>query len=211
MLQMAIYKRNQIEDAIARLGGGPSAKPRTELLTRIKRLLDTDRALEVLPQPELSKHAFFSGRSPGKGTEVQFSGYEAFALLIGLQLLNHSWPQKFVVELMRRLRPELERVHRKILRLNPADVLENQGALRARPGDLPLAMGSSRVFLLIWSDQGTVENPAPSAEIFEDYRAAFKRSLEKPGRSSTWIELTRPAHLLAEQLSKTVPRRRGRS
>ncbi len=71
MLQSKVYKRNQLEEAIARLGGDPSAEPSTELLTRIKRLLDTDRALELSPssdRAEAAGYAFFSGRSPGKGT-----------------------------------------------------------------------------------------------------------------------------------------------
>jgi hypothetical protein len=212
---MSSFKRGQIEDAIARLSGDRAEEPSSELLTRIKRLLDTDRALEVLPRsqrPELANYAFFSGRSPGKGTEVQFSGYEAFALLIGLQMLDHNWPQKFVVETLRQLRPELERKHREILRLDPAQVLDqDESRLAARPGDLPLAAGPSRAFLLIWSDQRTAENPASAVEIFDDYRAALKRTLEKAGRSSTWIELTRPAHSLSEQLSRTAPRKRGRS
>jgi hypothetical protein len=211
---MPSFKRGQIEDAIARLSGDPSERPSSELLTRIKRLLDTDRALEVLPKPqksELAIYAFFRGRSPGKGTEVQFSAYEAFALLIGLQMLDHNWPQKFVVETLRRLRPELEKQHRKIL-LSPTKPRDqDQRGLGARAGDLALAAGPSPVFLLIWSNQRTAENPAPTAEIFHDIRAAFKRTLEKTGRSSTWIELTRSAHLLSEQLSRTTPRKRGRS
>jgi hypothetical protein len=118
---MGAYKRNQIEDAIAQSTGDQSAKPSTELLTRVKRLLNTDRALEVWstsPRSERANYAFFSARSPGKGAEVPFSGYEAFAVMIGLQMLNHKWPQKFVVETLRRLRPELEQQHRKILRLS---------------------------------------------------------------------------------------------
>jgi hypothetical protein len=212
---MTEYKRNQLEDAIARLSGDLAAQPSSELLTRIKRLLNTDRALAVLPKSprsERANYAFFSGRSPGKGTEVPFSDYEAFAVLIGLQMLNHNWPQKFVVETLRRLRPKLEKPHREILRRGPAQLRdEDQSGLGARPGDLALAAVPSPVFLLIWSDQRTAENPAPSAEIFFDDRAAFTRTLERAGRSSTWIELTRPAHLLSEQLSRTAPRKRGRS
>jgi hypothetical protein len=212
---MGVYKRNQLEDALARLSGDASAEPSSELLTRIKRLLDTDRALEVLPKSqrsELTSYAFFSGRSPGKGTEVPFSEYEAFALMIGLQMLNHNWPQKFVVETLRSLRPKLEKQHRIILERDPAKQRDDDPSeLGVRPGDLALAAVPSPVFLLIWSDQKTAENPAPSTEIFCDYRAALQRTLDKAGRSSTWIELTRSAHLLSEQLSRTAPRKRGRS
>jgi hypothetical protein len=208
-----LYKRNQIEDAIARLVGDASAQASTSLRTRMKRLFDTDRAYEVRPQsdkPESANYAFFSDSAPGKGSEVQFSQYEAYAVLVGLQMLNHNWPQKFVVESLRRLRRKLEQQHRRILRMDPTKLFDqDQIRLRARPGD-PALVTASPVFLLIWSDQRTEADPAPHAEIL-NAEAAFARCLEKPGRSSTWLELTKSAHALAEQLSKSVPRRRGRS
>ncbi|WP_439366577.1 hypothetical protein ACNJYD_13000 [Bradyrhizobium sp. DASA03005] len=211
---MKAYKRNQIEDAIAAGLGANDDKSRANVVTRLKRLLDTDRALDVRPQsdlPELANYAFVSGDAPGKGGEVQFSEYASFALLIGLHMLNHRWPQSFVVESLRRIRPALQRQHKKIMRLDPANLFDpDQIRLQAKPGSPALATRSP-VFLLIWSDQRTAEDPAPAVEIFEDYSAAFKRGIEKPGRSTTWIELTRSAHLLSEQLAKTRPRKRGRS
>ena len=208
------YKRNQLEDAILRLNDSESGKARTDLLTRMKRLLDMDRALDVRSKaddPELANYAFFSSGAPGKGGEVQFSEYEGFALMIGLQMLNHKWPQKFVVGALRRFRAQLEQQHRKILRLDPTKLFDaDQIRLSARPGT-PVLATASPVFLLIWSDQRTSADPAPCAAIFDDPQAAFQRMLEKPGRSSTWLELTKPAHLLSEQLSRSLPRKRGRS
>ncbi|UQR65446.1 hypothetical protein LRP30_09465 [Bradyrhizobium sp. C-145] len=208
------YKRNQVEDAIVAGLGANDAKSAANLVTRLKRLLDTDRALDVRPQSnraELANYAFVSGDAPGKGGQIQFSEYESFALLIGLQMLNHRWPQKFVVESLRRIRPALERQHKKIMKLDRAKLFDpDQIRLQAKPGSPALAT-TSPVFLLIWSDQRTAEDPAPTVEIFEDYSAAFKRGLEKPGRSTTWLELTRSAHALSEQLAKTRPRKRGRS
>jgi hypothetical protein len=210
---MISYKRNQIEDAIARLGGG-GTQSSADTVTRIKRLLDTDRALGRRPKSdkaELANYAFSSSDAPGKGGEIQFSAYESFAVLIGLQMLNHRWPQKFVVESLRRVRPELEKQHKKITRLDPAKLFDPaQIRLTARAGDSVLT-STSPVFLLIWSDQRTANDPAPVVEIFEDYEAAFARGLERPGRSTTWIELTRLAHALSEVLSKSLPRKRGRS
>jgi len=81
---------------------------------------------DLFDAPYGRRLAFFSGRSPGKGTEVRFSAYEAFALMIGLQMLNHNWLQKFVVETLRRLRPRLEKEHRKILRRDPAKPLDRE-------------------------------------------------------------------------------------
>jgi predicted DNA-binding transcriptional regulator YafY len=47
--------------------------------------------------------------------EVWFSEYEAFALLNGLRLMAHGWPQGVAVTLMRRVRSELEKQHARIL------------------------------------------------------------------------------------------------
>src|SRR6202040_4120034 len=91
-VSMKSFKRNQIEEAISRLFGEKSAKPSSELQTRIKRLLDLDRSLprnSRSKRPELANYAFYSSESPGKGAEVSFSSYEAFAIMIGLQMLNH--------------------------------------------------------------------------------------------------------------------------
>lgn len=211
---MILYKRNQVEDAIVARLGADDAKSRASAKTRLKRLLDTDRAEGVRPnsdRPEFANYGFFSGDAPGKGGEIQFSEYESFALLTGLQMLMHKWPQKFVVESLRGVRPKLERQHKKIMRLDRTKVFDpDQIRLQARAGD-PVFATTSPVFLLIWSDQRMAGDPAPTVEIFDDYRAAFARSLEKAGRSTTWLELTHSAHALSEQLSKSLPRRRGRS
>ncbi|HEY1746351.1 MAG TPA: hypothetical protein VGG11_06265, partial [Xanthobacteraceae bacterium] len=121
------YKRNQIEEALSRYFEESASQPGTELLTRVKRLLDTDRTLGRNKQStnsELANYAFYSDDSPGKGIEVEFSGYEAFALLSGLQLLEHGWPQSFVVGVLRRLRPQLEHQHARILRQDPAKLFD---------------------------------------------------------------------------------------
>ena len=116
------------------------------------------------------------------------------------------------METLRRLRPRLEKEHRKILRRYPAKPLEQeQSGVGARAGELGLAAVPSPVILVIWSDQRTAENPAPAAEVFYELEAAYSRTLEKAGRSATWIELTRSAQLLSEQLSRSAPRKRGRS
>lgn len=211
---MEAYKRNQVEDAIGALLGANDAKSRTRVRTRLKRLLDIDRAERVRPnatRPEFANYGFSSGDAPGKGGELQFSAYESFALLIGVLMLNHGWPQKFVVEALRRVRPKLERQHKDIMRLDPIELFDPDEIQRqAKPG-MPAFQTTLPVLLLIWSDQKTADDPAPTIEIFADYIAAFKRGFEKPGRSITWLELTLPAHALSEQLSKALPRKRGRS
>ncbi len=210
---MKQYKRNQIEEAISHLFGEKSAKPSSGLLTRIKRLLDLDRSLprnSRSKRPELANYAFYSSDSPGKGAEVSFSEYEAFAVLIGLQMLNHNWPQKFAVKTLRRHRHDLECRHRNILSLDIEELFdEEQIRVHAQPGSLAVNTASS-MFLLIWSDQRLAEDPAPSAGVFNQ-QEAFAVTTAKEGRSSTWLELTRPARSLADQLSSSLPRKRGRS
>ena len=64
-----------------------------------------------------------------------FTGYEAFAVLAGLLLLEHGIPQATVVNILRQLRSDLEATHRETLEKDPR-VLFNQKALQAnaKPG-----------------------------------------------------------------------------
>jgi hypothetical protein len=116
------YKRNQIEEAIARIFAPNCAKPPSELRTRIKRLLDLDRSIGRKlrsKDAEKANFAFFSEEAPGTGADILFSEYEAFALLNGLRIMEHGWPQAFAVSIMRRIRLDLEREHARILRQRP--------------------------------------------------------------------------------------------
>src|SRR4051812_18486262 len=101
---MEPYKRNQVEEAISRTVGEKSTKPSSELRTRLKRLLDLDRTLKRVRSEGSgsANYAFYNKDAPGKGGEVLFSSYDAFALLTGLRMLNHGWPQNFVVTTLRR-------------------------------------------------------------------------------------------------------------
>jgi hypothetical protein len=212
-----VYKRNQVDEAISRVFEEKSANPSSGLRTRVKRLLDLDRSLprrSKSKRPELANYAFYSSDSPGKGAEVLFSDYEAFALMIGLQMLNHNWPQMFAVETLRRYRQELEGRHKKLLSLDPIKLFDEK-QIRASAQAGSLAVGSrSPVFFLIWSDDRYSRDSgpvAPSAKIFNGEAAALKFTREKTGRSTTWLELTDLAHALSSELSKTLPRKRGRS
>jgi hypothetical protein len=86
------YKRNQIEEAIARIFDPNCEEPPSELRTRIKRLLDLDRSMgrKVRSKdPEEGNFAFFSEEAPGTGADVSFSEYEAFALLTRIPRMMH--------------------------------------------------------------------------------------------------------------------------
>jgi hypothetical protein len=130
---MAGFKRNQLEDAIYSIKGGK----RSQLLTEIKRLLDTDRGL--VPKRR-QKFAFFSEEGSGRGNETWFNEYEAFAVLVALNLLHHGFPQQTCVEILRSLRSDLEREHRRILRRPPEPSFDDKAAMKsAKPGELAVA------------------------------------------------------------------------
>ena len=153
---METYKRNQVLEAISTAGGeGPTPNP--ALKTVVKRLLDTDRRLGRITRsndPEHASYAFFSSESAGSGFEVLFSPYEAFALRLGVSLLEHRWPQGTAVKILRQVRPYLEPKHAEILSWDPAELFDWQKIKeRAHPGDL--AVPTTRpVSLVIGSKLG---------------------------------------------------------
>ena len=207
------YKRNQVEEAISRVLEPRSKGPSAELRTRLKRLLDTDRSDNS--NGGASSYAFYSGAPPGRGLEVWFSGYEAFALMTGLSLMNHSWPQGFVVSLLREVRSELERQHARILKQDP-DVLFDEEAIRksARRGDMAVG-NTDQVFLTIVSKSGAKPSeqsrPIESAVCRErELWAVIQRTSQKGGACSM-LEIVNSAHQLASCLANTEPQPRGRN
>jgi hypothetical protein len=100
------YKRNQIEEAIARVVVPNCKEPPSELRTRIKRLLELDHSEGRKVRSKYAEHANFAFRAeaPGTGVDILFSEYEAFALLNGLRMMDHGWPQcvKFAIVLSNR-------------------------------------------------------------------------------------------------------------
>jgi hypothetical protein len=216
---MAKYKRNQIEEAISRVLAPKSSRPTPTLLTRVKRLLETDRMIgDALSRdyPSLARYAFFSAEAEGSGVEVWFSDYEAFALLIGIELMAHRWPQRFAVSVMRSVRHELEQEHAWILEqdqkrlFDPVEIRRN-----AKEGDF--ASGTTDpVLLVIVSDAGSELSEGtepPAVAVRRGAKAAFEFARETPGRRAamSMVELTVPAHNLLRELALTRPRRRGRT
>jgi hypothetical protein len=207
---MTTYKRNQVEEAIS-LVAEKSAKPSSELLTRIKRLLDTDRTLERnvrSSDPEKAQYAFFSSDGVGSGVEVEFSDYEAFALLTALRLMQHKWPQGFAVATLRRIRTELEGHHARILKIDPK-VLFDPHKIRETQPPGPRFGNSDPVLMVIFTPQDQPD--APHSAIVRGMEAAYKYLGQQPFGSFTFLELATPAHQLSVRLSETKPRRRGRA
>jgi hypothetical protein len=65
-----------------------------------------------------SRYAFYSQEPPGSGVEVMFSGYEAFALLVAIMLLEHGITQATVVSILREVRRDLETAHAQRLKMD---------------------------------------------------------------------------------------------
>ena len=214
---MRQYKRNQVEEAISRTLGEKSVLPSQELRTRLKRLLDTDRALTSNARDtglEVTNYAFYSSDSPGKGAEVSFSDYEAFALQTGLRVLGHGWPQSFAVNAIRHVRSQLESEHSRILKQDPRKLFNKEAIKRqVRPGDLGIG-NTDPVFLTLVSGQavfsdGTADQT--SARICRCMERVSKFIQEKKAHSWTLFELVNYAHDLEKELATVRPRSRGRS
>jgi len=213
---MEDYKRNQIEEALSRVFGEDSKEPSPDLRSRVKRLLDADRALGRNPRssdPEKSTFAFYSVEPPGKGAEVRFSSYEAFAILTALRLMRHAWPQSFPVSVLRRVRSKLEQEHARILRQDP-EILFDEKAIRARarPGDLAVD-NTDPVFLVVVSGQKGSSADVAGLMLFDICRgleSVYKFVGQHAAEAWSLFELVTPAHYLEHHLAKTEPKKRGR-
>jgi len=209
-----MFKRNQVEEAIACVLEPGSAKPSSEMRTRLKRLLETDRGLgrsKRSPDPERANFAFYGVDAPGRGLENWFTGYEAFALLTGLGLMRHGWPQGLVVAVMRRVKPDLERHHARILKQDPRVLFDDRRVRQqARPGGLAVS-NTDPVYLVINSQDPERYSGANPAAICQG-QAELMRFIKTWGPGQTWTvtELGTSIHALSWALTKTPPRKRGR-
>ena len=208
-----MFKRNQIEEAIAHVFEPGLAKPSSEMRTRVKRLLETDRGLgrnKRSAHPESANFAFYSMDEPGRGVENWFSGYEAFALLIGLRLMRLDWPQGLAVAVLRRVKPELKKHHARILTQDPAVLSDEQRRQRAKPGDLDVD-NPDPVFLAINSTDRKDRSGSNPAAICRGQNELMRFiKAQGVGQTCTVLELGNSVHALSSVLSKTTPRKRGR-
>jgi hypothetical protein len=213
---MPTFKRNQVEEAIARAVEPTTDKPSAELLNRLKRLLDTDRGLGRRARstdPEKATYAFFSQDAAGSGIEVRFQEYEAFALLIGWRFLDHGFPQQKAVSALRRIRPVLEQEHARIMQLD-RDTLFNQQQIRAaaKPGQLYLN-NTAPVFLVICSGEDDFtkkdDRSIKSVTICRS-ELELMQLIKSHFGLNTIFELVGTAHFLRDSLLRTQPTQRGR-
>jgi hypothetical protein len=208
-----VFKRNQVEEAIARVLEPGSAKPSPEMRTRLKRLLETDRALgrsKRSPDPEKANFAFSGMDAPGRGLENWFTAYEAFALLTGLRLMRDGWPQGLVVSVLRRVKPDLGRHHSRILSQNPTLLDDDHIRQQTRPGD-PAVSNPDPVFLAI-NSKDRERDTGPNRAAICQGQAELMGFIKTWGLGQTWtvMELGTSIQALSVALAKTEPRKRGR-
>lgn len=191
---MKFYKRNQVEEAISRTLGERSKAPSVELLARIKRLLDTDRA----ERTNRKQSAFVSVASGGQGHENKFSNYDAFAILLGLRMLGMGWSQTQVVRVLKQGRRELENAYQKYRSVEPK-------RYEPQPGLLDIAGVPAIGFLFSSYDL------ADSAQIVAlDDAQNLRGPLRKPGQSMSIFGVG-DIPVLERNLELALPRKRGRA
>jgi hypothetical protein len=212
---MTRYKRNQIEEAIVRTLGAKDAHV-ADLKLKMKRLLVTDRRLGRRKRSKDEaryRYAFYSQRPQGSGVEVMFSGYEAFALLAALIVLEHGIPQAKVVSILREIRPDFEAAYRDRLQKDPKALFDPQSIqATARPGMFAVD-NTAPVFLAFVKLDIRQRRVHAFIAVCRghDELGEFIKEQSVPGSGATHFEFTRLMHTLAGNLSQTRPIKRGRS
>jgi hypothetical protein len=219
--------RGQIEWAIAQVTDqtqGPGGEPGHELRMKLKRLLDLDRKKGVnatKPWPEFCRFAFLEGGLPGKGFAIAYTRYDAFALLLGLRLLDNNVPQMAVIRVLRRVRLDLQAEFERILRISP-DLLaqSNQGVEGKIKAGLLVQDPAEMVFFALPSGAGAEafyrrqrDGKLELANIAHSPRELVKfiTHLTLVSPPALVFELVNPAHQLAWWLERAPLIRRGRS
>ena len=211
---MAWYKRNQLEEAIARTLSRTDAQGLDRKL-KIKRLLLTDRRLGRGKRSDraMNRYAFYSAKPKGTGTEVLFTDYEVFAVMAAIILLEHGIPQAKVVGILQQVRSDFEAAHRHILRMDRKELFDPQAVQdRAKLGMLR-ADNTSPVYLAfvqIVAGKGAVQ---ATISVCRGWDAVLKFIKEHsiPGSGATIFEFAGLMRTLADHLSETRPLKRGRS
>lgn len=220
------YKRNQIEQALTIIARyhDVSGKAALTLPSDLKRLLDIDRNPRAKQLDWDHPHfAFYDDPSPGRGAEVAYSPYHAFALLIGWRLMESGLPQSTVVKFLREVRSDLEKAFTNITSFTPFDLrpklkppiresrvasgaliqdirqmqfLVVQGALKGAPIHMPTE-----------DDEKRTGNICSDAETLLERMVYYSHI----GHAATVIELVNAAHQLMYWLERTLVRKRGPS
>jgi hypothetical protein len=187
------YRFSQVVYAICRIR--PDELTERDVTFRLKRLLALDRKLSG-PQ-----YAFFDARPPGKGVDVQFSGYEAFALFLANSMLEHGLPQLTVVRLLRGARPQLAAAHEKCMSVKP----------RRPPEGRDLDAGVTLVVVGVRGSTGDSDDMRPCAVCFSRPESVkFTSKYVRPGVGFSFFPLEEGMHKLSDEMANAPVRHRGR-
>jgi hypothetical protein len=179
------FKRNQVEDAISRWFKAPCS----EVRTRIKRLLDTDRKLPLPERSALKRHFIAKLRT---GNEVVFSEFEAFAVLVAMP----SQTRMAAADCGRaheRRSARTRAFHRRILHQDRKEIFDREKVAEEAKW-IPFATDNAcPTFLLIVSDSGEPERNNRSDQLqvhvfraTEAFAFSRKRSVAQ-ARFSNWL------------------------
>jgi hypothetical protein len=211
---MEKYKVNQVRQAIIWTLGAQGERVR-EITFRLKRLHAADRALERRSRSrkkEERHYAFHSDAPPGTGADILFTQYEAFASLAAIMLLEHGLPQETVVRLLRRLRPQLESIHKENLTKDRQQLFDEKALLdQAKPG--MIAFESTEPVILAFArltgSSIDEDDHSPSVCVDPTELARFMR-MHPPGTGISVFDFSRLVHKLANNLLHANAIKRGR-
>jgi hypothetical protein len=185
------------------------------LRTRIKRILELDRSRGRKlrsTDAEEANFAFFSEEAPGTGADISFSQYEAFAVLNGLRIMDHGWPQGFAVSILRRIRPDLEKEHARILKQDPEKLFDWQTIrATARVGDIAVD-NTDPVFIVLATliDRSPDKaQAAPLSAVCHGKERIWEFSRAVGPASLSLFEVVTLAHKLRTELLNSKPKHRG--
>jgi hypothetical protein len=211
---MAQYKSNQVREAIFWTLGAEGERAR-EITLLLRRLYAADRGLGRRPRShDQAEHhyAFFSDAPPGTGADILFTDYEAFASLAALMLLEHGLPQETVIRLLRRLRPQLESIHKENLTKDPRQLFDEKALLeQAKPG--MIAFQSTEPVILAFArltgSSVDEDDHGPSVCVDPNELVHFMKT-HSPGTGISVFDFSRLVHELANNLLRANAIKRGR-
>jgi hypothetical protein len=215
------YKRDQVERAIGivlyRRNTTGALLPVVK--ADLKRLIDIDRKPKaVRPDWQHDRHAFFDGPPPGRGRGIAYTAYNAFALLVGWQLLAGGVPQSSAVLLLRHVRTELEAEFHRIMSLDLTPLKNGRDvdtlAWELQDGFLVRDPAHMRFLIAAGGKAAAPDAGAwsePTREICGSEQVLERLlSFSHFKQAAVVLELVNSAHQLAHWLDHLPVRRRGR-
>ncbi len=224
------YRRNQVEWALWRIfcaGRFAHADAPPAFRTRIKRLLEIDRAGDMPGSSSTASPFAFADDAPGgSGVEAAFTAFDVFCLALALDLLDMGFKQAEVVFLLRHIRHALREEFDFIADHYPP---ANRQRHRATDyPDLPTMRGrggallvDERVYLLLRKVELREALPTPTQAgvapiIAEPVMCAGQTALAETladgsvlGRKAVVLEIGESARLAPSLLAKAPAATRG--